>query len=113
MGGMDSWGAAAAIPVRILSARIFAPGVFAPGMLAALLTPGMRSFPRAGGIRNHDRRVVLQLFEAAIGDDVSRIDTFDLGEPVIGHSRFDLVDVRDVIFEHIDEGSLAILLNRG
>ena len=63
------------------------------------------------GACNGNRRVVLQFVEAAIRNDISRVDAFHLRESVVGCSRLDVVQVSDVILNNIHKRSLAILLN--
>src|SRR5579862_2187998 len=65
-----------------------------------------------GLARECDRCLVLQLVEAAGGDDVTRIDAVHLGQPAVCNSRGYAVQVRDIVLNHIYERRLAILLNR-
>src|ERR1700683_2147893 len=63
--------------------------------------------------RDCNRIVVLQLVEAAGGDDVSRIDAVDLGQPAVGHSRRYAAQMRDIALNYIHERCLTILLDGG
>src|SRR5271165_6605876 len=63
------------------------------------------------GACNGYRRVVLQLVEAAIRNDISRVDAFHLRESVVSCSRLDVVQMSNVILNNIHKRSLAILLN--
>src|ERR1035437_3492564 len=64
-------------------------------------------------IRNYDRRVLLQLIEAAVGDNVSRIDAVNLRHTAVRNSRLYAAHMRDIVLDHIHERRLAILLNGG
>ena len=64
-------------------------------------------------VRNDDRGVVLQLIEAAVGDNVSRIDAVNLRHTAVGNSRLYAAHVSDIVLNHIHERCLAILLNGG
>jgi len=52
---------------------------------------------------NHDRRIVLQLFKAAAGNHVSRIDAFDRRVAAIRHSKLDVADLRFVILDQVNK----------
>src|SRR5580658_9966227 len=64
-------------------------------------------------VRNRDRSLVLQLIEAAVGDNVSGIDAVNLRDPAGCNSRLDAAHVSDIVLNHIHERCLAILLNGG
>src|ERR1700722_11425202 len=64
------------------------------------------------GGRNRNLRVVLELVEATVGNNVSGINSFHLGEPVVGYSNLDVLQVRDVVLNYVDKRCLAVLLNR-
>src|ERR1700733_4753802 len=64
-----------------------------------------------GGVLNYDLGVVLQLVEAAGGDNVSGIDAVNLCRAGVSDSGLYAALVSDIILNHIDERGLAILLN--
>src|ERR1700685_4769649 len=64
-------------------------------------------------VRNDDCSIVLQLIEAAVGDNVSRIDAVNLGYPAVGNSRLYAAHMSEIVLDHIHKRCLAILLNGG
>src|ERR1700679_1302583 len=64
-------------------------------------------------IRNDDRHVILQLIEGAVGDNVAGIDAVNLRDTPFGNSGLNATHVSEIALNHIYEGRLAILLNRG
>src|SRR3984885_13365558 len=78
----------------------------------------MDSRSAAGGRAGRDRlfyyvyrRFVLQLIEAAGGDNFSRIDAFDLGYTSLCNSRLDAAHLNEIVLNHIRKRGLAVLLN--
>src|SRR5208283_3462956 len=70
----------------------------------------------AGGDRlvgNNDRGVVLQLIEAAVGNDVARNEAVNLGCTAVCHARFNAAHVREIALNHVHKRCLTILLNGG
>jgi hypothetical protein len=74
----------------------------------------MRFAPAGAGgdrrVRNH-RNVVLQLIEAAVGDNVPGIDAVNLREPAVRNSRLYAAHMSEIVLNDVDERCLAVLLN--
>src|ERR1700733_9401109 len=64
-----------------------------------------------GRRRNGNLRVVLELVEATIGNNISRFYSIHLREPVIGYSSLDVLQVGDIVLNNVDKRCLAVLLN--
>ncbi len=64
-------------------------------------------------IGEDNRRVVLQLVEAAVSDHIAGIDTFYLGSIPIGGTGPDTLHVCCVVLNHIDVRYLSVVLYRG
>ena len=58
-----------------------------------------------------DLGVILQLVEATVSDDIAWVDAFHLGFTCVGDSRLYVAHVCDIVLNHVDKRSLAILLN--
>jgi hypothetical protein len=64
------------------------------------------------GGRNDNLRVVLELVEATVGDNISGFNSFYLREPVIGDPNLDVLQMGDVVLNDVHERCLAVLLDR-
>ena len=73
--------------------------------------PGAVSCGGFGG--NDDFGVVLQFIETAVGQHVAGGDTGDFGDAGIGNDRLNNAHVGDIVLNHVDEGCLAVVLDRG
>ena len=62
-------------------------------------------------VRNDHRSFVLQLIEAAVGDNVSRVDAFNLRYTAVGNPRRYAAHVSEIVLNQIDKRRLPILLN--
>src|SRR5258705_5390056 len=62
-------------------------------------------------VRYNDLRTVLELIEAAGGDDVARIDAFDGRHAGVRSSWLDGLHSCSVVPDHVDEGLLSVVLN--
>src|SRR5882757_4415095 len=65
------------------------------------------------GFRNDDPGTVLKFLETAVGDHVSRVKSLYLGHAGLADSRFDVMNMRDLILNEEDIGHVAVVLNRG
>jgi hypothetical protein len=68
-------------------------------------------FGRGRLVRNNDRSIVLQLIEAAVGDNVSWVDAFNLCYTAVGDPRRYAAHVSEIILNQIDKRRLPVLLN--
>ena len=64
------------------------------------------------GRRNGNLRVILELVETTVRNNISGFNPFHLREAVIGHSGLDVLQVGDIVLNDIDKLCLAVLLNR-
>src|ERR1700691_5091131 len=64
-------------------------------------------------VRNSNCSIFLQLVEAAVGDNVARVDSIHLRQTAVRDSRLYGAQMSDVVLNHIHERCLAILLNGG
>src|SRR5229473_3111738 len=65
------------------------------------------------GFGNDDLGAVLKFFETAVGDHVSSIESLYLGHAGLADSRFDVMNMRDLILNEENIGHVAVVLNRG
>ncbi len=63
------------------------------------------------GFRNDDFGVVLQLLEAAVGDDISGVESLHLGHSSLGDARFYVMDVGDVVLDEENIRLIPIVLD--
>ncbi len=75
------------------------------------------STPTGGADRNRfigdgNLRSILELVEAAIGENISRINTSDLRRVSVSYSCFDVFQVGDIILDHVHKRHLTVMLNR-
>ena len=116
MGETGSRGAAPA-RFRASARRSVAPVWFRAGArrsVAPVLSAGCVTSvgaSRRGLVRNYDLGVVLQLIEAADGNDVSGIDAVNLCRAGVGDTGLNAALVSDIVLDDVDERRLAILLN--
>src|SRR5580704_8847490 len=79
---------------------------------------GSRSWALARSTRkrlfgNRDLRIVLQLFKAAVCNNVPGVDAFDSSLPGVRDTWLDVAYLSRAVLDEVDERGLAVMLNGG
>src|SRR5580704_3270819 len=64
-------------------------------------------------LRNYNLRIILQLVETAVGDDVSWIDARNRSVAGVGYPGLNIPDLCRVVLDEINKRGLAVVLNGG